>query len=148
MTKSQLRYREVIRAPLWLLAFVYFLFLSIVLSLWAALGNTPAQISFALLTAWLVVLYFRTALTITVDEKFLYAGKARIEHQYIGEVSALTNAQLKLARTRDADPSAFLAIRFWSGKAIKVEVKDARDATPYWLISSKNPKRLVEALKN
>ena len=148
MTKSELRYREVIRAPLWLIAFVYFLFLSIVLSLWAALGNTPAQISFALLTVWIVILYFRTALTITVDEKFLNVGKARIEHQYIGEVSALTTAQLKLARTRDADPSAFLAIRFWSGKAIKVEVKDARDATPYWLISSKNPKRLVEALKN
>jgi hypothetical protein len=53
-----------------------------------------------------------------------------------------------LVRTRDADPSAFLAIRFWSGKAVKVEVKDSRDATPYWLISSKNPKRLVEALKN
>jgi hypothetical protein len=53
-----------------------------------------------------------------------------------------------LVRTRDADPSAFLAIRFWSGKAVKVEVKDSRDATPYLLISSKNPKRLVEALKN
>ncbi len=148
MTKSELRYREVIRAPLWLIAFVYFLFLSIVLSLWAALGNTPAQISFVLLTVWLVVLYFRTALTIKVDEKFLHVGKAKLEHLFIGDVAALNTNELRLVRTRDADPSAFLAIRFWSGKAVKVEVKDSRDATPYWLISSKNPKRLVEALKN
>jgi hypothetical protein len=148
MLENTLRYKEVLRAPLWLIAFVYFLFLSIVLSLWAALGNTSALISFTLLTLWIVALYFRTALTIEVDEKYLRVGKAKLEHLYIGDVAALSTAELRLVRTRDADPSAFLAIRFWSGKAVKVEVKDSRDTTPYWLISSKNPKRLVEALKN
>ena len=148
MRENTLRYKEVLRAPLWLIAFVYFLFLSIVLSLWAALGNASALISFTLLTLWIVALYFRTALTIKVDEKFLHVGKAKLEHLFIGDVAALYTNELRLVRTRDADPSAFLAIRFWSGKAVKVEVKDSRDATPYWLISSKNPKRLVEALKN
>lgn len=148
MLENKLRYKEVLRPPMWLIAFVYFLFLSIVLSLWAALGNSSALISFTLLTLWIVALYFRTALTIEVDEKYLRVGKAKIEHLYIGEVSALSTAELRLVRTRDADPSAFLAIRFWSGKAVKIEVKDSRDATPYWLISSKNPQRLVEALKN
>ena len=42
MPEKGVRYREVIRAPLWLIAFVYFLFLSLVLSIWAALGNTPS----------------------------------------------------------------------------------------------------------
>jgi hypothetical protein len=143
-----MRFKEVIRAPLWLVAFVYFLFLSMVLSIWAALGNTPALVTFGVLTIWLIFLFFRTALVIHMDESFLYVGQAKIERTYIGSAIALNNAELKLIRTRDADPSAYLAIRFWASKAVKVEVSDNRDATPYWLISSKNPQRLVEALKS
>ncbi len=143
-----MRFKEVIRAPLWLVAFVYFLFLSMALSIWAALGNTPALVTFGVLTIWLIFLFFRTALVIHMDESFLYVGQAKIERTYIGSAIALNNAELKLIRTRDADPSAYLAIRFWASKAVKVEVSDNRDATPYWLISSKNPQRLVEALKS
>ena len=148
MPEKGVRYREVIRAPLWLIAFVYFLFLSLVLSIWAALGNTPALLSFILLTVWLIVLYFKTGLTIEVDEKELRVGSAKIEHQYLGQATALTRSQMKLIRTRDADPSAFLAIRFWSSNAAKVDLADDRDTTPYWLITSNNPEKLVEALKN
>jgi hypothetical protein len=143
-----MRFKEVIRAPLWLVAFVYFLFLSMVLSIWAALGNTPALVTFGVLTIWIIFLFFRTALVIHMDESFLYVGQAKIERTYIGSAIALNNAELKLIRTRDADPSAYLAIRFWASKAVKVEVSDNRDTTPYWLISSKNPQRLVEALKS
>ena len=137
-----------VRAPLWLIAFVYFLFLSLVLSIWAALGNTPALITFALLTIWLVYLYFKTALKIEVDQTHLRVGKAVIEHMYIGEVEVLTPAQVKLIRTRDADPLAFLAIRFWSSKDIKVQIVDARDKTPYWLITTKKGNDLLQALKS
>jgi hypothetical protein len=119
-----------------------------VLSIWAALGNTPALVTFGVLTIWLIFLFFRTALVIHMDESFLYVGQAKIERTYIGSAIALNNAELKLIRTRDADPSAYLAIRFWASKAVKVEVSDNRDTTPYWLISSKNPQRLVEALKS
>jgi hypothetical protein len=141
------RFKEVIRAPLWLIAFVYFLFLSMVLSIWAALGNTPALITFGVLTIWLVYLYFKTALKIQVDQTHLRVGNAALEHVYIGEVEVLTPAQVKLIRTRDADPLAFLAIRFWSSKAVKVQVLDARDKTPYWLITTKKGRELLTALK-
>ena len=119
-----------------------------VLSVWAALGNTPALITFGLLTIWLVYLYIKTALKIEVDQTCLRVGKAAIEHIYIGDVIVLTPAQVKLIRTRDADPLAFLAIRFWSSKAIKVEVLDARDRTPYWLITTKKGTELLKALKS
>lgn len=143
-----MRFKEVIRAPLWLIAFVYFLFLSMVLSIWAALGNTPALITFGLLTIWLVYLYFKTALKIEVDQTHLRVGNAEIEHIYIGEVQVLTPPQVKLIRTRDADPLAFLAIRFWSSKAVKVQVLDSRDKTPYWLITTKKGTELLKALKS
>jgi hypothetical protein len=127
---------------------VYFLLLSIVLSIWAALGNTPALITFGLLTIWLLYLYFKTALKIQVDQTHLRVGHAAIEHIYIGEVVVLTSAETKLARTRDADPLAFLAIRFWSSKAVKVQVADPRDKTPYWLITTKKGRELLKALKS
>jgi len=40
-----MQFREVIRPPLWLLAFIYFMFLSLVIAFWAALGNQSAAIS-------------------------------------------------------------------------------------------------------
>jgi len=148
VTDKGVSYKEVIRAPLWLVAFVYFLFLSLVLSVWAALGNTPAMITFAVLTLWLIVLFFKTALKIEVDQTHLRVGGASIEHKYIGEVTVLSSAEVKLIRTRDADPLAYLAIRFWSSKAIKLQVSDARDKTPYWLITTSNGQELVKALKS
>lgn len=142
-----MRYAEVIRAPLWLIAFVYFLFLSVVLSIWAALGNNPALAAFIALTGWLVYLYFRTALKIEIDETEIRVGSARIEHRYLGGAKALDNAALKLIRTRDADPAAFLAIRFWASSAVKIELNDKRDPTPYWLVTSNTPEKLLAALK-
>jgi len=143
-----MQYKEVIHPPLWLIAFVYFLFLSMVLSIWAALGNTPAIITFGISTAWLVDLYYRTSLKIEITDHELRIGTARIDRQYIGETVALTGKEAKLIRTRDADPAAHLAIRFWTSKAVKMQLSDSRDSTPYWLVSSKNPKKLLEALKN
>jgi hypothetical protein len=148
MTEKGMSYKEVIRAPLWLVAFVYFLFLSLVLSVWAALGNTPALITFGVLTLWLIYLYFKTALKIEVDQTHLRVGGASIEHKYIGEVTVLTSAQVKLVRTRDADPMAYLAIRFWNSKAVKLQVLDDRDRTPYWLITTNKGQELVKALKS
>ena len=147
MPKKGVRYKEVIRAPLWLIACVYFLILSLVMSIWAALGNTPALVSLGILSIWVVVMYFKTALTIEVDEKELRVGAARIEHAYIGDVVALTPVEMKSIRTRDADPSAYLAIRFWSSKGLTVKISDPRDPTPYWLITSNKSTDLVKALK-
>ena len=147
MPEKGVRYKEVVRAPLWLIAFVYFLILSLVISIWAALGNTPAVVSLGILSIWMIVVYFKSALTIEVDEKELRVGAARIEHAYIGDVVALTPDEMKSIRTRDADPSAYLAIRFWSSNGLKLKISDPRDTTPYWLITSNKADDLVKALK-
>ncbi len=143
-----MRYREVIRAPLWLLAIVYFFMLSLVVSIWAALGNNPALISLAVVTAALVWIYSVTALTIEVSDKELRVGKAHIDLRFIGDSINLDNESIKRVRTRDADPRAFLAIRFWAPQGIQVEIKDTNDPTPYWLISSNRGAELIKAIKN
>jgi hypothetical protein len=142
-----MRYREVIRMPLWLLALIYFFFLSFVLSVWAALGNSEALVTFLALSALLVLISIRTRLIIQVDHSELKVGRAHIELKYIGEVTVLDTAAMKAIRSRDANPMAFLAFRFWSSTGVKVEVNDERDETPYWLITSNKANQLAKALK-
>jgi ABC-type histidine transport system ATPase subunit len=142
-----MRYREVIRMPLWLLALIYFFFLSFVLSVWAALGNSAALVTFLALSALLVLISIRTRLIIQVDHSELMVGKAHIELKYIGQVTQLDSAAMKAIRSRDANPMAFLAFRFWSSTGVKVEVIDDRDETPYWLITSNKANQLAKALR-
>jgi hypothetical protein len=142
-----MRYREVIRTPLWLLAIIYFFFLSLVISVWAALGNDSAIVTLVVLSLTLIAIYIKSGLSIEVDEKELRVGRAHLPREYFGNLVALDNQQVKIVRTRDADPAAFLAIRFWSPKAIQVYVNDVRDQTPYWLISTSQPEKLLLALK-
>jgi hypothetical protein len=89
----------------------------------------------------------KVALKIEVDGSEFRAGRAHIELKYLGEVAALSADQMRLIRGRDADPAAFLAIRFWQPRGIKIEICDPRDPTPYWLVSSKRAKELQEALQ-
>ena len=142
-----MRYREVIRMPLWLLALIYFFFLSFVLSVWAALGKSAALVTFLALSALLVLISIRTRLIIQVDHSELMVGKAHIELKYIGQVTQLDSAAMKAIRSRDANPMAFLAFRFWSSTGVKVEVIDDRDETPYWLITSNKANQLAKALR-
>jgi hypothetical protein len=142
-----MRYREVIRMPLWLLALIYFFFLSFVLSVWAALGNSAALVTFLALSALLVLISIRTRLIIQVDHSELMVGKAHIELKYIGQVTQLDSTAMKAIRSRDANPMAFLAFRFWSSTGVKVEVIDDRDETPYWLITSNKANQLAKVLR-
>ena len=141
-----MRFREVIRLPFWLLAFIYFMFLSLVIAVWAALGNFSALISLIVLTVALVAIALRSRSEVLVDENELFAGGAHIELKYLGEVQTLSRDQMRLLRTRDADPAAFLAIKFWISTGVKVTLNDQRDPTPYWLISCKKMEELTRTL--
>jgi len=144
---TPVRFREVIAPPIWLLAFIYFLFTSISLSIWAALGNTPALWSQVILTLTLVLIAMRSRMIIEVDEKELRVNKAHIELKYLGDVSVLDADAMRLVRGRDADPAAFLAIRFWTPHGVLVRVNDDRDRTPYWLVTSKRGEQLTALLR-
>jgi hypothetical protein len=141
-----MEFREVISAPIWLIAFVYFIFLSVVLSIWAALGDALALVTFIALTISLVVIYQKTKLVIEYNEKVLRVGPAHIEKKYIGQCENLDAPALKLVRGRNADPAAYLGIRFWNPTGVKLIVKDSRDSTPYWLITSKRGQELTALL--
>jgi hypothetical protein len=139
-------WEEVIRPPLWLLGFIYFMFLSLVLAVWAALDNRTTVISWAILTLLLIFIAVKMRSKISIDSRELRIGKAHIELKYLEKVELLTPAEIRLLRTRDANPAAYLAITFWISTGVKITLKDSRDSTPYWLVSSRSAKELTNTL--
>lgn len=144
--EAEIIYSETLRPPLWLLAFIFFLLASVALSIWAAFDNRSGLIALALAVLALPVINNALLLRITVSETQLRVGRAHIEGRYLGKAQSITVNEMRLIRGRDADPAAYLALRFWQPRGVKIEIRDPRDATPYWLISSKNAKGLVETL--
>lgn len=139
-------FREVLRPPIWVLAFIYFLLLSVVLSVWAAFDNRATIITMAISTLTLIWIAFAMRTVITFDGQILRIDKAKIEIKYLGEVTLLDKSAMRLLRTRDADPAAFLAIKFWEPTGLRIDLNDPRDRTPYWLITSKRGEEIAALL--
>jgi hypothetical protein len=128
------------------MAFIYFMAFSIGIAIWAAMTTLIAAIVMGILTLGVIAIYFTASLHIEVDQSHLRVGKASIEKKYCGQITILNPKQMSLLRTRDADPAAFLAIRFWTAHGVKIELSDTRDRTPYWLVTSKRGEKLAQAL--
>jgi hypothetical protein len=139
-------FREVLRPPIWVLAFIYFLFLSIVLSVWAALDNRATLVTLVISTLALIWIAFSMTSEITFDGKVLRIDKANIEVNFLGKATVLDKTAMRLLRTRDADPAAYLAIKFWEPRGLRIELNDARDKTPYWLVTSKRGEEIAALL--
>jgi hypothetical protein len=146
VTKSEVIFKEVIRPPLWLLGFIYFMFLSLVIAIWAALDNRSALIAWIFSTLAILVIARAARSTIEVTDKALIVGRAHIDLRYISKIEELNTQQMRLLRTRDADPASYLAITFWISTGVKITLQDDRDPTPYWLISCKKSKELTSTL--
>ena len=146
MSERLIKFREVVRPPLWLMAFIYFLALSLVIAIWAAMTTTIAAYAFAIASIGTVTIYFTSRLIIEVDSDELRVGKAHISLAHVGAVHVLTQKEMLAKRTRGADAAAFLAIRFWTPRGVVIEITDQRDPTPYWLVTTKRGEKLALAL--
>ncbi|MEI9907484.1 MAG: DUF3093 domain-containing protein [Actinomycetota bacterium] len=135
-----------VRPPFWLLLFIFFLLASLAVSIWAAFNDLTGLIALLLGLAATLWLRRSLALHIYLTEDELRVGNAHIERKYLADVVALNDVQMKLVRGRDADPAAFLALRFWQPRGVKININDERDPTPYWLITSKNSEKFRQAL--
>ena len=139
-------FREVLRPPIWVLSFIYFLFLSIVLSVWAALDNRATLVTLVLSTIALIWISISMTSEITFDGEVLRIDKANIDLKYLEKATVLGKNAMRLLRTRDADPAAYLAIKFWEPRGLRIELNDARDKTPYWLVTSKRGEEIAALL--
>ncbi|MET9054103.1 DUF3093 domain-containing protein [Streptomyces rhizosphaericola] len=76
----------------------------------------------------------------------LVAGDARIPLSALGEPEALDAEEARAWRTHRADARAFMLLRSYVGTAVRVEVTDPDDPTPYVFLSTRDPEGLAAAL--
>lgn len=85
--------------------------------------------------------------TIAVTDGELHAGAAHIPLHFLRDAKSLDQQQLRQLLGVDADERAFVVHRPWAKSAVQVRVDDPRDPTPYWLLCTKDPHRLVRVLR-
>lgn len=111
------------------------------------LGPAPAAAVALLATAAAGGALVRSSAVVSVSDTELRAGRARIPVDLLGRVAVVEAAQMTALRGRDADPRAYLCQRGWIGQGVVVEIADPADAVPYWLVSSRTPRQLAEAIR-
>lgn len=124
----------------------------LVASLWLALVVAvpgPAAwictgLALALL-AGLLVSYGGTR--VSVADGWFRAGRARIEGVHLGAVAALDPEETRRVAGPEADARAYLLLRPYRKRAVRVQITDPADPTPYWLVSSRDPEALARAVR-
>ncbi|MFF5639371.1 DUF3093 domain-containing protein [Streptomyces sp. NPDC012825] len=77
----------------------------------------------------------------------LVAGDARIPVSALGAAEVLDAEEARAWRTYKADPRAFMLMRGYVSRAVRIEVTDPADPTPYVYLSSREPEALAAALE-
>jgi hypothetical protein len=86
----------------------------------------------------------RVRIAVTPDE--LQVDDARLPLRYVGAVAALSPLQTRDLLGPGAEPYAFVIQRPWVGTAVRVDLDDPDDPTPYWVISSRRATELAAAI--
>ena len=141
------RYRERLSPPwgYWVLAGLFAL--SMVAALGVYLGPVWGVVGGVLGLAVPGAIFVAAAAEITVTDTELRVGRARIEHRYLGEVTALDAAATRSRAGAAADARAHLVLRPYLRTSVEIALTDVDDPTPYWLVSSRRPRALAAALQ-
>jgi Protein of unknown function (DUF3093) len=106
-------------------------------------AGLPAVVVVAVVLA---VALLRTSPRIQVDPTGLRAGRARLPWTAVVDVTQLDAAAMRIELGVGLNALAYLCIRGWVTSGVKVTLADPADPTPYWLVSSRRPVALAEAL--
>jgi hypothetical protein len=124
----------------------------LVASLWlAVLAATPevvawsvSAVALALLVALLVGY---GSPQVAVEGGVLRAGRAHIALEHVGEVTALDADDVRRLAGVDADARAYLLLRPYLKRGVRIDIADPADPAPYWLVSCRRPEEIVTAVR-
>lgn len=112
--------------------------------------NLPDWLPYAVLAvvAVGVLLWLgRVEVKVTGDDVELWAGQAHLPASVVSRSAVVPRSAKSAALGRQLDPAAFVLHRNWVGPMVLVVLDDPDDPTPYWLISSRHPDRVLAALR-
>jgi hypothetical protein len=84
---------------------------------------------------------------VRVADGVLHVPRARIPLTHVGAVTALDREGTRQVRGPLAEPRAFVVTKPWLSGSVRVQVADPADDTPYWLVGTRDPEGLAQALR-
>lgn len=141
-------YTERLWVPIgwWTLTVLFALSLAVaVVFYWGPWFAAGAGLLVLAVMAPLWVGYGRARVVIAQDR--LWVGQANVEWRYLADVRSLDAIQTRQRRGTGADARAYVLTRPYLDKAVEVTLADPGDPTPYWLIGSRTPNRLANAIR-
>jgi len=113
-----------------------------------SLPAAAAWVATGVLASGLVAfLWSYGAARVRVSQGRLVAGRAQVEDAHLADSVALDRETTRRIAGVDADARAYLLLRPYLKRAVRVDLADPRDPTPYWLVSSRRPEELARALR-
>ena len=153
VTSRTVRYSERLRVPWWW--WLVGLGASAVLAYEVNLGvrNLPDWLPYAVLgVAAAGVLLWLSRVEVQVvgtgADIELWAGQAHLPASVVSRSAEVPRSAKSAALGRQLDPAAFVLHRTWIGPMALVVLDDPDDPTPYWLVSCREPARLISALRS
>jgi hypothetical protein len=141
-------YDESLRVPLRWWAVATMFLASLLLAFLVALSPGLSFLLAGLVTALTVAVFVGYGRAhIVVADGTLQAGRARIPVSLLAEPVALDAERTRQVAGVDADARAYLVLRPYIGRSVRVQVEDPADPTPYWLLSTRHPRTLAAVLE-
>lgn len=141
-------YDERLLAPPWVWLAALAVALVVAATLHAGAGGARAVVPYALvLPGTVAALLSSSRGRVRVADGVLSVPGARIPITSLGGVTPLDKEGTRRLRGPLAEPRAFLATRSWLTSSVRVQIEDPDDDTPYWLISTRRPQALAQALR-
>lgn len=96
----------------------------------------------------LLLLWRFSSTVVEVRDGELWVGEAHLPLEFAGETQVIPGRLKRQVLGPAFDPAAFALHRGWIAPMVWIHVTDEADPTPYWLISTRHPERLVVALRS
>ncbi|MFV9633239.1 DUF3093 domain-containing protein [Mycobacterium neumannii] len=150
-TTQSVRYRERLWVPWWWWPPGLGLAALIALEINMGIRAIPEWLPYALLlpVAAVVLLWLgRTEVRVVSGPggTELWAGPAHLPADVITRSAEVPRSAKSAALGRQLDPAAYVVHRAWVGPMVLVVLDDPDDPTPYWLVSCRQPGRVLAAL--
>ena len=141
-------YEERLAAPPWVWAAVLSVALVSAAALHGGAGGWRAVVPYAVLLPVAVAgLLHASRGQVRIADGVLHVPGARIPLDHLGGVTPLTREGTRRVRGPLAEPRAYVVTRGWLSEAVRVQVEDPEDDTPYWLVGTRRPAELAAALQ-
>lgn len=152
-TSQSVRYRERLRVPWWWWPPGLGLAALIALEVNQGVGGLPSWIPYAVLlpVAATVLMWFgKTEVRVVrgADVTEVWVGGAHLPVSVISRSAEVPKSAKSAALGRQLDPAAYVVHRAWIGPLVLLVLDDPDDPTPYWLVSSRHPDRVLAALRD